>query len=357
MRIPLVLSTLALVLPRVFTSPAPASSDTASDDSAAAPAVVESDDVRILNYALSWEYLATAFYEKSLSLYSNDDFTGEGHPDWVYKRYEEIYQHRQQYISFLESTITATGNPYITPCTYDFTKYTATIGDFLNLSEWFEIAGTSMYQGALQYISDNGYKSIVGSILGVQARHAAWIHSAVQKKNPWNTPFETGFAFNQIWSIGFPFYASCPSTGPGMDVLPPGLRDYPTFHIGSPTLYPGRMTDFDLSAAYTSDPSSLPSPTDDTKLFVLFSIGTGPYIELLHPYEDSDESHKYWAMIPNDLASKGAVYVSIVKASAAEASQPGFQLGDNNMVAGPKIWMFDYDSNWMPSAGYELFNP
>ncbi|KAG2005412.1 hypothetical protein CC2G_001816 [Coprinopsis cinerea AmutBmut pab1-1] len=183
------------------------------------------EDVRILSYALSYEYLATAFYEDSFSRWSCQDFENFGIDEWAYKRYEQIYKHRKAYVKFLESAIEASGAELIPPCTYNF-DYSNDVNDFVNLSQYFELAGTSLYNGVLGYIHNKRYASVIGSILGVQARHSAWIHSTVQEKNPWNTAFEASrFSrlFNQrIYLIPsrLPFH----SIRSGRSAIPSTLR-------------------------------------------------------------------------------------------------------------------------------------
>ncbi|EAU85080.1 hypothetical protein CC1G_04176 [Coprinopsis cinerea okayama7 len=371
------LSVLVLLLPCILAAPTTeeaiggvGDSDENSLVDRSLVARAESDDVRILNFALSFEYLATAFYEKSLPLFSDADFANNGvakdgssngndgyangYGGAMKGFYEQIYQHRQGYVSFLENAITATGNAYITPCTYDFTNFTKTLTDFVNLSEWFETASTSMYNGALAHINDKTYAAQLGSILGVQARHSAWIHSAVQHRNPWNTMFETPLLLNQTWSLGNPFYASCPTSGPGMDVLPPSLTDYPTFSISPKSISPSSSITLDLSAAYTADPTSLPSSKSSQNLYAYFGLGTTSY---LAPLKLTDaKNQKYSMTVPAELASTGVVYVSILKASASEAAKAGFGVTDENMVAGPKLWMFAFGADGSGDVGYELFS-
>ncbi|EAU87835.1 hypothetical protein CC1G_01482 [Coprinopsis cinerea okayama7 len=278
------------------------------------------EDVRILSYALSYEYLATAFYEDSFSRWSCQDFENFGIDEWAYKRYEQIYKHRKAYVKFLESAIEASGAELIPPCTYNF-DYSNDVNDFVNLSQYFELAGTSLYNGVLGYIHN-----------------------------------KTPLSFNQIWTIGHPFYSSCPSSGPGMNAFPAGLRDYPSFKICNEDIIPGENVGIDLSEAYGANPSAF---NGDQELFAVFALGTGSYVQPLYAKGSDDGGNgndkDFWMKVPKELESTGAVYVSIVQASPDEASQSGFQIDDQNTVAGPKIWMFNYDSDWKPEKGYELF--
>ncbi|EAU87836.1 hypothetical protein CC1G_01483 [Coprinopsis cinerea okayama7 len=314
------------------------------------------DDLRVLNYALTYEYLTTAFYENSLSRWSSQDFKAYGLDDSVYGRYQEIYEHRQEYVKFLESAITAAGLRYLDPCTYNF-NYTTSVGDFVDHSEFFELTSTSMYEGALGMVSNKDYSSALGSILGVQARHSAWIQATVKGKNPWNTAFEAPLRVNQIWTTGDPFYVTCPPIGPGLPSLPAGLDQYPLFQIDTPqSIIPGDRVRIDMSEVVAINPDSIPNASSDKKLYVVYAIASKNYVEPLCAEDDEDaDGYGYWVDVPSELASVGSVYVSIVQATPTEAREPGFQPNNDNSVAGPRVWMFDYDSQGRSDEGYELF--
>lgn len=47
--------------------------------------------------------------------------------------------------------------------------------------------------------------SAAGSILTTEARHQAWISVAVDKDNPWSSPYDTRLAFGGVHSLVTPF--------------------------------------------------------------------------------------------------------------------------------------------------------
>ncbi|KAG2002911.1 hypothetical protein CC2G_003561 [Coprinopsis cinerea AmutBmut pab1-1] len=236
-------------------------------------------------------------------------------------------------------------------------EYTKNIGDFINHSEFFEVTSTSMYQGTLKMISNKDYSALAGSILGVQARHSGWIQYATKKKNPWNTAFEAPLVVNDIWTTGDPFFSTCPPGGPGLPSLPTGITQYPLFSVDpSDTIVPGNKVTIDLSEAFTSNPSSIPNDSSDKKLFTVFSVSWGTHMRPMSKGDNSDDSHKYSVEVPHELSSIGAVYVYVVQATDDEASHPHFEVNESNAVAGPRVWMFGFDSEGKPDNGYELFS-
>ncbi|KAG2007372.1 hypothetical protein CC2G_015066 [Coprinopsis cinerea AmutBmut pab1-1] len=72
--------------------------------------------------------------------------------------------------------------------------------------------------------------------------------------------------------------------------------------------------------------------------------------------DNSDDSHKYSVDVPHELSSIGAVYVYVVQATDDEALHPHFEVNKSNAVAGPRVWMFGFDSEGKPDNGYELFS-
>lgn len=75
-------------------------------------------DIRILNFALSIEHFAQAFYDSSLSQYRESDFESSGYPGWVRKRYQQIEGNKDTHVGSLYDAITAVGGTPIGSCEY-----------------------------------------------------------------------------------------------------------------------------------------------------------------------------------------------------------------------------------------------
>jgi hypothetical protein len=122
-------------------------------------------DIEILNFALTLEYLEAAFYEEALSkaILSGD----------AKKLAKEIGDHEKQHVEALTGAIKkAGGKPVAAPkVAFPLTDQAS----FLKLAETFEDTGVSAYNGAAPMISSTEVLTVAGSIVQVEARHAAAI--------------------------------------------------------------------------------------------------------------------------------------------------------------------------------------
>jgi len=122
-------------------------------------------DLEILNFALTLEYLEAAFYEEALS---KANLSGDAK-----KLAKEIGDHEKQHVDALTGAIKkAGGKPVAAPkVTFPLTNQAS----FLKLAETFEETGVSAYNGAAPMISSTEVLGVAGSIVQVEARHAAAI--------------------------------------------------------------------------------------------------------------------------------------------------------------------------------------
>jgi hypothetical protein len=129
-------------------------------------AIAQSDsgDVDIVNFALTLEYLETAFYEKAQTL----NLSGDA------KKYaKEFGDEEAQHVDALTATVKQLGGtPAAKPM---FTFPITDQKSFLKLAQVLEDTGVSAYNGAGPSIKSKDILAAAGSIVQIEARHAAGI--------------------------------------------------------------------------------------------------------------------------------------------------------------------------------------
>jgi hypothetical protein len=122
-------------------------------------------DVDILNFALTLEYLESSFYEEAKKKVKA---SGELKP-----LISLLASDEKQHVEALEGTIKKLGGKPVAKPTFNF-EYSGTSG-FLKLAETFENVGVGAYNGAAPAIKSKEVLGAAGSIVQVEARHAAAI--------------------------------------------------------------------------------------------------------------------------------------------------------------------------------------
>jgi serine-rich repeat adhesion-like glycoprotein len=122
-------------------------------------------DVEILNFALTLEYLESKFYAEAKS---RAKASGE-----LKSLIELLAKDEQEHVEALQGTIKKLGGKPVAEPEFDF-SYSGT-GGFLKLAQTFEDTGVSAYNGAAPMIKSKEVLTAAGSIVQVEARHAAAI--------------------------------------------------------------------------------------------------------------------------------------------------------------------------------------
>lgn len=122
-------------------------------------------DVDILNFALTLEYLETKFYEEAKSR--------AGAKGELKALIDLIAKDEAQHVEALTATVKQLGGKPVAEPKFDF-EYNDTAG-FLKLAQTFEDTGVSAYNGAGPMIKSKDVLGAAGSIVQVEARHAAAI--------------------------------------------------------------------------------------------------------------------------------------------------------------------------------------
>lgn len=159
-------------------------------------AMTESSDVGILNFALTLEYLESKFYEEAKS---RAKASGE-----LKSLVNLLAKDEQQHVEALEGTIKKLGGKPVAEPKFDF-PYSGTSG-FLKLAQTFEDTGVSAYNGAAPMIKSKEVLTAAGSIVQVEARHAAAIRLQ-NTEEPAPAAFDTPLDEKQVLKAVEPFLA------------------------------------------------------------------------------------------------------------------------------------------------------
>jgi hypothetical protein len=124
----------------------------------------KANDVKILNFALTLEYLESAFYAEALQ---RGGFSGS-----VLNFAQVVAGHEATHVATLKSVL---GSKAVKSPSFDFKGTTRKWSTFLRTSKVLEDTGVAAYQGQAPLIHQNAVLAPAGAILAVEARHAAWV--------------------------------------------------------------------------------------------------------------------------------------------------------------------------------------
>jgi rubrerythrin len=131
---------------------------------ALAGAQTSKNDVKILNYALTLEYLEAAFYAEAIA---GGKLSGS-----VLEFAQTVGAHEAAHVEGLQKAL---GNAATKKPSFDFQGTTKDSKKFLATSKVLEDTGVAAYQGQATKIDDAAVLGTAGSILAVEARHASWV--------------------------------------------------------------------------------------------------------------------------------------------------------------------------------------
>jgi len=160
-------------------------------------AFAKSSDVDILNYALTLEYLESAFYNEAKTRV-------KGSADLM-SLIDLLADDENQHVAALTQAIKGAGGTPVPEPKVAF-PYKGTAG-FLQLAQTFEDTGVSAYNGAAPMITSKDVLGSAGSIVQVEARHAA----AIRLQNmtePAPDAFDPSLTMSQVTKAVQPFIKS-----------------------------------------------------------------------------------------------------------------------------------------------------
>jgi hypothetical protein len=159
-------------------------------------AMTGSSDVDILNFALTLEYLESTFYKEAKT---RAKASGE-----LKSLISLLAEDEKQHVEALTATIKKLGGKPVAEPKFDFPyKNTA---EFLKLAQTFEDTGVSAYNGAGPMIKSKEVLGAAGSIVQVEARHAAAIRLQ-NKEEPAPEAFDPSLDEAQVLKAVEPFIA------------------------------------------------------------------------------------------------------------------------------------------------------
>ncbi|MBA2551783.1 MAG: ferritin-like domain-containing protein [Nocardioidaceae bacterium] len=167
------------------------------------------NDVDVLNYALTLEYLEAEFYRQgnSAGLLSGKE-----------KQYlDKVQVDEESHVATIRETIMALGGSPVAAPGVDFGDAFSSRENYLTTSHTFENVGVSAYLGAAGFIQDKMILAAAAGIFGVEARHAAIVGNLLglePEGGVYMGATETGLTPTEVLDAISPFL-----TGPG------GMKD------------------------------------------------------------------------------------------------------------------------------------
>jgi hypothetical protein len=154
-------------------------------------------DIDILNYALTLEYLETAFYTlaatrvKGLSAYERS-------------LTRELRDNEAEHVDALTATIKKLGGTPAAKPAFEFGAAFGTRTAYLKTANTLEDTGVSAYNGAAPLIASGEVLGAAGAIVQIEARHAAMIR-LVRNRPPAPAAFDKASEMDAVLAAVKPF--------------------------------------------------------------------------------------------------------------------------------------------------------
>jgi len=129
-------------------------------------ATTPASDIAILNFALTLEYLEAAFYAQA-----KGNNVGNGQQN-LSAFIGVVASHEAAHVAFLKKAL---GRKAVAKPTFDFKDAVTNQTKFAATAQVLEDTGVAAYLGQAANIKSKKILAAAGSILPVEARHAAWI--------------------------------------------------------------------------------------------------------------------------------------------------------------------------------------
>jgi len=262
-------------------------------------------DVDILQFALTLEFLETAFYQQGFAQFQDSDFAALGLQPADIANLKSIGQTEQVHVTTLLSAIANTGTQPVAPCDYNFGFTDA--ASMVATAAILENVGVSAYLGAAPLVTTPSILTVAAQIVTVEARHQTFIRVA-SKAAAVPSSFDTPLGIRNVFTLAAGFISSCPN-GSNLAITP-----FPALTMASGT----------ASAAVAVGDVIQVTTTASGGTFCAFTNGGLPGGSAFTPFTNGA------CTIPSGLA--GDTYVNI----ASDGPLTGI-LTDEITVAGPMV--------------------
>ncbi len=167
----------------------------------------KANDVKILNFALTLEFLEAEFYKQALA----NKVAGN---DAVLQKFNEVVaDHEAKHVTFLRGVL---GRAAVKKPSFDFGTAVSNRDEFKVTAQTLEDVGVSAYAGQGPNILQKAVVQGALSIHSVEARHAAWIRfinggglpTAANAALPAPATFDRRRTENQVLALAGPFIES-----------------------------------------------------------------------------------------------------------------------------------------------------
>ena len=273
----------------------------------AAAAALGLNDVDILQFALTLEFLEAEFYRQGFIQFPADQFTALGLSQQEIQNLVNIGKTEEAHVVLLQGAIAQAGSQPVQACQYNF-GFTDAAG-MVQTAAVLEQVGVSAYLGGAALIADGGILTTAGTILSIEARHASVIRAA-SKIEAVPQAFDTPLSPKQVFSLAAPFIASCPQ---GSNLI---LTAFPTL-----TMAAGQ----NAAALQAGATIQLQSDAATQATSCAFTTGGIPGGTAFTPFDQATG-----CVIPQGLA--GTVYVNLANAAPLTGV-----ITDDIIVAGPMV--------------------
>ena len=169
-------------------------------------AIALETDADVLNFALTLELLENAFYRDGLALFPDlgtDNLAGFA----ISEQLALIGSHEAAHVDALTAAVASLGGTPAVEQAYNFEDAYADDAAFLETAAALENVGVSAYNGAGQFLTDPALLTTAGTIVSVEARHAAYLN-LLNDENPFPSAFDEAATPAETLEAAGPFLAS-----------------------------------------------------------------------------------------------------------------------------------------------------